>query len=131
MSRPLLITDCDEVLLHMLVHFADWLDEAHDLHFALDAPGFREAVREKGTSAAVGEDRIWPLLDGFFESEMHRQNVVPGAAEALRDIGEQADIVVLTNIGNEFEAGRAEQLGAFDIPHRVLCSRGGKAPPVA
>ena len=27
MSRPLLITDCDEVLLHMVAHFADWLDE--------------------------------------------------------------------------------------------------------
>ena len=29
MSRPLLISDCDEVLLHMVAHFADWLDEAH------------------------------------------------------------------------------------------------------
>lgn len=131
MSRPLLITDCDEVLLHMLVHFADWLDEAHDLHFALDAPGFREAVREKGTGAAVHEDRIWPLLDGFFEGEMHRQNVVPGAAEALAEIGARADIVILTNIGNEYEAGRVEQLGVFDIRHRVLCNRGGKGPPVA
>ena len=35
MSRPLLITDCDEVLLHMVSHFADWLDEAHDIDFGL------------------------------------------------------------------------------------------------
>ena len=28
MSRPLLITDCDEVLLHMVAHFDAWLDEA-------------------------------------------------------------------------------------------------------
>lgn len=130
MSRPLLITDCDEVLLHMLTHFADWLDEAHDLSFALDAPGFREAVREKKGGAAVGEERIWPLLDGFFETEMYRQNIVPGAAEALARIGREADIVILTNIGDEYEAGRVRQLESFDIRHRVLCNRGGKGRPV-
>jgi len=129
-TRPLLITDCDEVLLHMLRHFADWVDEAHGLSFALDAPGFREAVRHKDTGAPVEEDRIWPLLDGFFDSEMHRQNVVPGAVEALQEIGEQADIVILTNIGHDYQAGRVEQLAAFDIRHRVLCNRGGKGPPL-
>ena len=35
MGRPLLITDCDEVLLHMIGHVADWLDEAHGMSFAL------------------------------------------------------------------------------------------------
>ena len=130
MTRPLLITDCDEVLLHMLRHFADWLDEAHALAFALDAPGFAEAVRDKKTGKLVEEDRLWPLLDGFFDSEMHRQNIVPGAAEALREIGEVADIVVLTNVGDRYEAARIAQLESFDIRHRVLCNRGGKGRPV-
>jgi hypothetical protein len=131
MSRPLLISDCDEVLLHMLRHFADWLDEAHDCHFALDAPGFREAVRDKATGRPLDEARIWPLLDGFFDSEMHRQNIVPGAAAALAKIGEVADIVILTNLGDEYHASRVEQLRAFDINHRVRCNRGGKGAPVA
>ena len=130
-GRPLLISDCDEVLLHMLTHFADWIHEAHDLHFALGAPGFREAVTENGTGLPIEEERIWPLLDGFFDSEMHRQNLVPGAAEALARIGEEADIVILTNIGDRYEAGRVEQLGTFGIRHRVLCNRGGKGAPVA
>jgi len=130
MSRPLLISDCDEVLLHMVRHFAEWVDEAHGLSFALDTPGFREAVRHKDTGAPVAEDRIWPLLDGFFDTEMHRQNVVPGAVEALRDIGEHAEIVILTNVGDDYQAGRVEQLAAFDIHHRVVCNRGGKGRPV-
>lgn len=131
MNRPLLISDCDEVLLHMLTHFAEWIDEAHGLAFALDAPGFREAVTDKASGVPVEEARLWPLLDGFFDSEMHRQNVVPGASEALKAIGEGADIVILTNIGDQYQAGRVEQLGAFDIHHRVLCNRGGKGRPVA
>jgi hypothetical protein len=126
---PLLVTDCDEVLLHMVSHFADWLGEAHGFAFDLSAPGFRDAIRDGG-GQPVGEERVWPLLDGFFQTEMHRQNIVPGAAEALRTLGEEADIVVLTNIGDDFQAGRVEQLERFDIRHRVLCNRGGKGPPL-
>ena len=129
-GRPLLVTDCDEVLLHMVSHFAEWLAEAHGFSFDLTAPGFRDAIRDE-SGAPVGEERVWPLLAGFFESEMHRQNIVPGAAEALAEIGRVADIVVLTNIGDEYQAGRVEQLERFEIRHRVLCNRGGKARPLA
>jgi hypothetical protein len=127
-SRPLLITDCDEVLLHMVSHFADWVTEAHGMSFRL-TQGFRDALRE-ADGRAVDEARMWQLLDGFFTSEMHRQNIVPGAAEALARIGETADIVILTNIGDDYHAGRVEQLERFDIRHRVLCNRGGKGRPV-
>lgn len=130
MTRPLLITDCDEVLLHMLVHFSDWLEEVHGYRFVLDNPTFSEAIRDAATGETVAPDRVWPLLEGFFDGEMHRQNIVPGAAEALRRIGEVADIVVLTNVGDRYEAARIEQLARFDIRHRVLCNRGGKGKPV-
>jgi hypothetical protein len=130
MSRPLLISDCDEVLLHMVGHFAEWLDEAHGMSFALEAPGFRDAIRDKATGALVPEDRIWPLLDRFFDTEMHRQNVVPGAVQALASIAKEADIVILTNLGDEYQAPRIKQLEAFDIRHRVRCNRGGKGGPV-
>jgi hypothetical protein len=129
MSRPLLITDCDEVLLHMIGHFREWLAEAHGVDFNMEAVGFRDAMREANGNP-VKEERVWALLDLFFESEMHRQNIVPGAAEALKAIGEVADVVILTNIGDQYEAGRVAQLEAFDIRHRVLCNRGGKGRPV-
>lgn len=131
MNRPLLITDCDEVLVHMLTHFADWVDEAHGFEFSLDAKHFRDAVRDRRDGQPVPEAKIWPLLDSFFDSEMHRQNIVPGAAEALAEIAEVADIVVLTNIGDQYHANRVRQLEAFDIRHRVLCNQGGKGRPVA
>jgi hypothetical protein len=129
MTRPLLVTDCDEVLLHMVSHFGEWLAETRGYSFDLGAPGFREALRG-ADGKPVPEHEVWPLLDQFFESEMHRQNVVPGAAEALAEISAHADIVVLTNIGDDYEAGRVEQLERFGIRHRVLCNRGGKGPPI-
>ena len=130
MTKPLLITDCDEVLLHMVSHFAEWLGEAHGYDFRLDSADFATAIRHRETREPVPSERIWPLLDGFFDSEMHRQNIVPGAGEALRRIGESADIVVLTNLGHEYHSSRVEQLEAVGIRHRVLCNRGGKGRPV-
>ena len=130
MSRPLLITDCDEVLLHMVVHFADWLDEAQDVHFDIESGDFATALTEKATGKVLGKDRIWPLLGGFFRDEMHRQTLVPGALEALGRIGEVADIVILTNLGDEAHGWRVDQLAGHGIRHEVVCNRGGKGDPV-
>lgn len=131
MSRPLLITDCDEVLLHMLAHFTEWLDEAHAIHFDLDSGLFAEALSDRRTGEPLAHDRIWPLLDDFFRTEMHRQTLVPGAGEALAAIGEIADIVILTNIADEAHAWRVEQLANHGIEHELVCNQGGKGRAVA
>ncbi len=129
MSRPLLISDCDEVILHFISHFAEWVEEDAGLVFDLGTHGFAGALRTT-EGAIVPEERAWSLLDLFFEREMHRQHVVPGAVAALEQISRHADIVILTNIGDDYQANRVAQLQAFNIEHRVLCNRGGKGRPV-
>ena len=131
MSRPLLITDCDEVLLHMVRHFGEWLNEAHDMDFAPVGGAFADALTRRPDGAAVPEAEVWPLLDGFFRTEMARQTLVPGAGEALRRIGAVADIVILTNLQDWCQAGRAAQLAAHGIAHRVVCNQGPKGRAVA
>jgi hypothetical protein len=129
MPRPLLITDCDEVLLHMVSHFQDWLGEAHGIDFAFESGDFAGALTHRHSGAPVAEDRVWPLLTDFFRGEMHRQTLVPGALEALGRIGEIADIVILTNLGHEAHGWRVEQLAAHGIAHEVVCNQGGKGVP--
>ena len=129
MSRPLLITDCDEVLLHMVAHFDAWLEEAHNIRFAFETGSFGGAMRDKATGEPVEEARVWPLLDQFFREEMHRQTLVPGALEALGRIGEVADIVVLTNLGDHAHPWRVEQLASHGIHHEVVTNQGGKGVP--
>ena len=48
MSRPLVVTDCDEVLLHMVRHFRDWVGEAHGIEFELNANPFATMVARDG-----------------------------------------------------------------------------------
>ena len=130
MTRPLLITDCDEVLLHMVSHFRTWLDEAHGVDFDLSAGDYSRAVRKRDTGEVLAREQTWPLLNGFFETEMHRQTLVPGAAEALSEIARIADVVVLTNLLDTHQERRMAQLAALGIDHRVLCNQGGKGTPV-
>ena len=127
MNRPLLISDCDEVLLHMVAHFADWLDEEHQRPFRPRKRRFRRSVYAQSGGAAIAAGDVWPLLNGFFRGEMHRQTLVPGALEALGRIGEIADIVILTNLGDEAHPWRVAQLAAHGIPHEVVCNRGARA----
>lgn len=131
MSRPLLITDCDEVLLHMIAHFGQWLGEARDIDFKPEGGHFANAMRRRSDGQPLSHDETWPLLDDFFATEMHRQTLVPHARDALARIGEVADIVILTNLGEHCHAGRVAQLDAVGINHRVVCNQGGKGRPVA
>jgi hypothetical protein len=130
MSRPLLVTDCDEVLLHMVRHFGEWLDEAHDIDFAPHGGAFADALTRRSDGKLVPAHAVWPLLDGFFRTEMARQTLVPGAGEALGRIAEVADIVILTNLEDWCHAGRVAQLAAHGIAHRVICNQGGKGAAV-
>ena len=129
MRRPLLITDCDEVLLHMVSHFDAWLGEAHGIRFAFETGNFGEALTHLDSGETVAEEQVWPLLTEFFRGEMHRQTLVPGAEEALGRIGEVADIVILTNLGDEAHPWRVDQLARHGIRHEVVCNRGGKGVP--
>ena len=129
MNRPLLISDCDEVLLHMAGHFAEWLEEAHGLELDFAAPGLHQSmVKERASGRALPGEEVWPLLDTFFVEEWHRQNIVPGAREALTELGRDADIVILTNIPDRHQALRIRQLETFEIHHEVLCNAGAKGP---
>ena len=129
--RPLLICDCDEVLLHMVRHFGSWLDEAHAIDFAPDGGHFENSMRRRHDGSLVERDEMWALLGGFFPGEMGRQTLVPHAREALATLAEEAEIVILTNLGDHCREPRIAQLAAHGIAHRVECNQGGKGAPVA
>ncbi len=131
MTRPLLISDCDEVLLHMVRHFKTWLGEAHEVDFTIGSWELAKSMKRRGSDAALTQAEMRGFLDGFFPAEMARQTLVPGAAEALSRIAEEADIVILTNLQDQCQTHRVEQLAAFGIEHRVVCNQGGKGGPVA
>ncbi|MCI4590699.1 HAD family hydrolase [Sphingobium sp. BYY-5] len=131
MTRPLIITDCDEVLLHMVVPFRQWLDETHDVHFNMYDRHFGEALRHKDSGIVLERELVWALLVEFFDTEMHRQAPIAGAVETLGRLSRIADIVVLTNIGERHHGARVEQLASHGLELPVQWNHGGKGPPLA
>jgi hypothetical protein len=131
MSRPLLVSDCDEVLLHMVVPFRDWLDEVHHIHFDLVHGDWGEALRHKHDGTMVERGTVWELLNGFFVTEMHRQQPIDGAIEAITRLAQVADIAILTNLMDHHNAARAEQLRAVGIDAPVHTNQGGKGEALA
>jgi len=129
--RPLLICDCDEVLLHMVRHFGPWLGEAHDIDFTPDGGSFETAMKRRADGSVPSREEMWALLDGFFPSQMGRQTLVPHARESLAALARIADIVILTNLGEHCRDARIAQLASHGIAHRVECNQGGKGEPVA
>ena len=128
MSRPLVISDCDEVLLHMVAPFGEWLDEAHGIHFDMAGGDFARAMKRRACGSPVPLEHVWPLLKGFFDEEMHRQYPIPGAIEAMARLGEQADVVVLTNLTDDHREARARQLAAHGLNLKVYTNQGPKGP---
>lgn len=129
--RPLLICDCDEVLLHMVRHFGDWLGEAHQIDFTIGSWELAKAMKRRDGGPAPTMAEMKGFLDGFFPAEMDRQTLVPGAREALEHLSARADIVILTNLQDHCRDHRIDQLATHGIVHRVECNQGGKGGPVA
>lgn len=128
MSRALIVSDCDEVLLHMVAPFREWLAEQHGIDFAFAGNDFAQAMRYRGGGDLVPTPEIIRLLNLFFDNEMHRQAAIAGAVQGLAALGEHAEVVILTNLGDHHRQARAEQLRDVGIDARVFTNQGPKGP---
>jgi hypothetical protein len=128
MSRPLVVTDCDEVLLHMVAHFRDYLGEEHGVDFRIEGGSFARAMRYQASGETLSDEEMWRLLNLFFDTEMHRQKPIAGAVEAMARLARDADVVVLTNLLDDGAETRAAQLAAHGVDARVITNQGPKGP---
>ncbi|WP_230279257.1 HAD family hydrolase [Croceicoccus sp. Ery15] len=127
--QPLVITDCDEVLLRMVYHFRAWLRDHHEITMTVSS-NFSGALRHSD-GRVLEQAEVWRLLGGFFDSEMHRQDEVPGAIDAIRTLNSHAEVVVLTNLNDERREDRIHQLATFGIDLPVYTNQGPKGPALA
>lgn len=128
MSRPLIISDCDEVLLYMIGPFRDWLAERQGVVFDMGRQDFGRAMTYVDGGKAVEGEEVWRLLNLFFDGEMHRQSPVPGMLDAMATLREHADVVVLTNLKDFRQEARTRQLLEHGLDLRVFTNQGPKGP---
>lgn len=130
MNRPLIISDCDEVIMHMVAPFKVWLEETQGVNFKLDGANFGQALTWQRTGKFLEAADIWRKLGDFFKTEMGSQKPISGAVEALNELANYADVVVLTNLADENRDKRAGQLAEQGLVVPVYTNQGPKGPAV-
>lgn len=129
MSRPLIISDCDGVLLEFVDPFVAYLRDEHELTLKLDSFALTGNVR-RPDGTAIAPQEFPALLDGFFTTHMPTQQPVAGAAAALASLAAHCDIVVLTNIADHHAVSRTTELARLGMPYRVIGNNGPKGLPI-
>lgn len=128
MTRPLIISDCDEVLLHMVAPFKHWLETTQGVDFHLEGHNFAQALRWQDSGEVLAPADIWRMLGRFFDTQMDAQTPIAGAVEGINTLAEKAEVVILTNLVDERRDKRAAQLAAVGINARVYTNQGPKGP---
>lgn len=128
-GRPLIVSDADEVLLQFMVGLERYL-ETQGLWIDLQSFALTGNIKRKGTNEPVPPAEMPGLLDAFFVASAHDLDVVPGAAEALTELSERAQVVILTNVPLEAKARRETCLAAQGIPFPVVANKGLKGGAV-
>ncbi len=129
MARPLIISDCDGVLLEFARPFTAYLAEVHSLTLKLETFALAGNIRDMAGNTIPAED-FPALLDGFFTTHMPHQTPVSGAVASLATLAVHCDVVVLTNINDNHASTRTLELARLGMPYRVIGNRGPKGGPI-
>nr|WP_310524746.1 HAD family hydrolase [Polymorphobacter sp.] len=129
MTRPLIISDCDGVLLEFADPFIAYLAQQHAITLKLESFALAGNMRN-ADGTPVLPDRFPALLDEFFANHMPTQAPIDGAAAALAALAETCDVVILTNIADHHAITRTGELARLGMPYRVFGNQGPKGAPI-
>jgi len=128
-GRPLVICDVDEVVVHFTRDFEEflasrglWLDTSS---FALNGN-----VRQREDNRPVADSHVAGLIELFFLERTLHMAPIDGAVESLLDIGEAADVVLLTNLPHSAGEDRRRNLAGHGLAFPVITNSGPKGPAV-
>lgn len=129
-SRPLLLCDVDEVVVHFLRGLEHWLDKnglwLDPASFALNGN-----IRHKHDNQPLDEEKVGPAIMSFFEELTSSLEVIEGAVPALQALSEHGDIVMLSNLPTEFRQERIENLAGHGLDFPLVTNSGPKGPAIA
>jgi len=130
-DRPLIICDVDEVILHMILHLEEYLNNK-GMHFLNHSYRLTGNIAHTEDATRVPPDQVKRHLIAFFDEVSHQQAMVPDANTALAELTDQWDIVLLTNLpGSHNKPVRETLLRGMGIPYPVLTNSGPKGGAVA
>lgn len=124
--KPLLILDCDEVILAFAQPFSAWLAHTQDIELRFDSFALVGNMRHRADGRPVEPARFPALLDDFFARGQGWQAPLEGVVTALGNLGAAADLIVLTNIPQAHRDTRVQMLRDHGLHLDVVANDGPK-----
>lgn len=128
-TRPLIISDADEVLLQFMVGLEHFLDR-HACYMDMTSFRIHGNVKHRASGDTVSDETVTGFLKSFFESETGKLKAVPGAADALSGLSKHAQIIILSNLPETSRMARIENLLGHGIDYPVIAGKGPKGEVV-
>ncbi|EAV43784.1 hypothetical protein SIAM614_11688 [Stappia aggregata IAM 12614] len=130
-SRPLIVCDVDEVILHLIAHLENYL-HARELAFLKYEYRLTGNIGRRDNRQPLSSDDVRRLLLEFFDEVSHSQDMVPGAGDALNALADDWDVILLTNLpGGHNKPAREKLLAGLGISFPLLTNSGPKGGAVA
>lgn len=128
-SRPLIICDVDEVVVHFTRAFECYLAE-RGLYLDTGSFALSGNIRSLASRAPASQERVARLIDEFFAECTEDLLAIDGAAESLHALGAMADIVMLTNLPHHARAKRIANLRKHGLDFPCITNNGPKGPAI-
>lgn len=128
-SRPLLVCDVDEVILHLVEPFEKLLRE-RGMELRKKLVKLQGNVFNISDGSEASQEDIWQILNQLFDEQAERQSPVEGACDVMAELASDFDIVLLTNLPHEFGDIRRRHLENLGIPYPLVTNSGLKGPPM-
>jgi hypothetical protein len=128
-TRPLVICDVDEVVVHFTRDFEDFL-EGLDLVLDPSRMLFSGNIRDRKSLEWLSAEEGENVVVQFFAERTLEMQTIDGAVEALHSIGKSADVVMLTNLPHEAGDDRRANLAGHGLNFPVVTNSGPKGPAI-
>ncbi|MBY8975428.1 hypothetical protein KHP62_06405 [Rhodobacteraceae bacterium NNCM2] len=129
-GRPLVAVDADEVLVLLAAHLKRFL-AANGIDLRLTEYRLVGTMFPDGDEYPLPFDESLGWIDRFFEDEVLRQEALPGAADALRSLSADAQVMVLTNVPQHGREKRVRNLASLGMEYPLVENSGGKGLALA
>ncbi|MBL4800819.1 MAG: hypothetical protein JKY45_02925 [Emcibacter sp.] len=126
-SRPIIISDADEVILHFAHILSDYL-HTQGMYVNFTSYALEGNIKYLKNDEPVNSDLFKELIDDYFDHYVEKQPLVKNVHKHLKNLSEFCDIVILTNIPHDYADRRRKLLRDQGLNYPMISSSGPKGP---
>lgn len=128
-TRPLMICDVDEVVVHFTSAFENFLGE-RGLWLEPTSLALNGNIKKTSDNNIIPQHIVEMLIDEFFVERTRSLEPIDGAVAALKNFGNQVNIVMLTNLPHFAKSDRTANLLNLGLTYPVITNSGPKGPAI-